>query len=270
VLRFLFLPTMILTSLLVELVAENQTLRNMVRGLSGFIGEGAGGALPSMGWTLKEFEAFINKAETDTAFEAFAKRKRAVQDGLVPPSSTAEKRSSAEELNASRKRAKTVSTNGTFDTANDVNFGSGVGNAFGSYNSDAPAMGLYSSMRPPPAFGATFLVGSDQQGSNSFMPPTASSSGLGFQSPTTGANGRDAFPSSYASGANTAPQSTASSSSMQNIPYMQQVSNGNNVTPQSSPASNNVEEGSLEDPKAQEARKLVGCVGFGFSRNICV
>ncbi|KAF8520099.1 hypothetical protein JB92DRAFT_2896191 [Gautieria morchelliformis] len=251
-----------------ELVAENQTLRNMVRGLSGFIGDGAGGALPSMGWTLKEFEAFINKAETDTAFEAFAKRKRAVQDGMVPPSSTAEKRSSTEELNTSRKRARTVSTNGTFDTATDVNFGSGVGNAFGSYNSDAPAMGLYSSMRPPPAFGATFLVGSDQQGSNSFMAPTSSSSGLGFQSPTTGTNGRDAFPSSYASGANTAPQPTASSSSMQSMPYMQQVSNGNNATPpQNSPASNNIEEGSLEDPKAQEARKLVGYHLDNYRRN---
>jgi hypothetical protein len=250
----------VLISQLVELIAENQTLRNVVRSLSNFIGDGAGGALPSMGWTLKEFEAFINKAETDTAFEAFAKRKKALQDGLVTPS---DKKSPAEDLNVSRKRPRTMSTNGALDAMADVNFGSSIGSAFGSYNSDAPAMGLYSNMRPPAGFGPAFLnsVGSDQPGSNSFIPSGPSSNaGLGFQSSPTTTNGRDAYPPSYAPGASATPQPTASSSTMQNMPFMQ-VSNGNNATPpQTSQATGNVEDNVLEDPKAQEARKLVGSV----------
>lgn len=233
----------------------------MVRGLSGFIGDGAGGLLPNMGWTLKEFEAFINKAETDTAFEAFAKRKRAMQDGLGS-SGVLEDKSPSDDLNAPRKRPRTVSTNGAFDATTDVNFTSGVGSAFGSYDSDAAPMGLYSSMRPPAGFSPAFLgLGSDQQGSSSFMSSgLASSTGLGFRSPSGGTNGRDAFTPSYPSGTNAAPQATASSSSMPNIPFMQ-TSNGSTATPaQSSPATNNIESNSLEDPKAQEARKLVGCV----------
>lgn len=256
-----------LISQLVELIAENQTLRNVVRSLSAFIGEGAGGALPSLGWTLKEFEAFINKAETDTAFEAFSKRKRAVQDGLVP---SPDKKSTTEDLNAPRKRPRTMPTNGSFDSTADVNFSSGIGSGFGSYSSDAPAMGLYSNLRPPPGFSPTFLsgVGSDQQGSNSFIASgSPSSAGLGFQSSpaTTSTNGRDGYPSSYAPGATATPQPTADASSMQNMPFMQ-VSNGNNATPsQTSEATGNPEDNVLEDPKAQEARKLVGSVDFGHS-----
>ncbi|GJJ07378.1 hypothetical protein Clacol_001580 [Clathrus columnatus] len=60
-----------------ELIAENHTLRSLVRNLSNFIGEGSGGVFkPPLGWTRKEFETFINKAETDTAFEVLMKRRK--------------------------------------------------------------------------------------------------------------------------------------------------------------------------------------------------
>ncbi|KAF8592500.1 hypothetical protein K439DRAFT_1625854 [Ramaria rubella] len=251
-----------------ELIAENQTLRNIVRSLSGFIGDGAGGALPSMGWTLKEFEAFINKAETDTAFEAFAKRKRAMQDGLVPsPGSGNEKRSAPEDASASRKRPRT-STNGSYDSPADVNFTSGVGGSFGSsFTSDPPAMSLYSSVRTAANFNSTFLsgLGSDQQGSF-LTSSTPSSTSLGFPAPSATTTRQDAFPS-YQPGSNAAPQPPANGSTLPDIPYMQ-VSNSTNGTPsQTSPATTSVDDSSLEDSKAQEARKLVAYHLDNYRRN---
>lgn len=57
-------------------MAENHTLRGLLRSLSAFIGEGAGGVLPKLGWNLNDFENYINRAETDTAWESFQKHKR--------------------------------------------------------------------------------------------------------------------------------------------------------------------------------------------------
>lgn len=71
-----------LTFVHIELISENYTLRTLVRNLSNFIGEGAGGVLPTLGWTLEEFDAFIKKADTDTAFEAFMKHRKTNMAGL--------------------------------------------------------------------------------------------------------------------------------------------------------------------------------------------
>ena len=57
-------------------MAENQTLRNLLKSLAAFIGEGAGGLLPKLGWDLNDFNDFINKSETDTAWEGFHRRKK--------------------------------------------------------------------------------------------------------------------------------------------------------------------------------------------------
>jgi hypothetical protein len=59
-----------------DLMAENHTLRGLLRSLSAFIGEGAGGVLPKLGWDLNDFENYVNRAETDTAWESFQKNKR--------------------------------------------------------------------------------------------------------------------------------------------------------------------------------------------------
>ncbi|EGO01764.1 hypothetical protein SERLA73DRAFT_177248 [Serpula lacrymans var. lacrymans S7.3] len=58
-----------------DLMAENQTLRNLLKSVSGFISEGFGGLLPKLGWDLSEFNTFLNKSETDTAWESFQRRK---------------------------------------------------------------------------------------------------------------------------------------------------------------------------------------------------
>jgi hypothetical protein len=65
--------------ILKDLMQENQVLRSLLRGLSSFIGEGAGGVLPKLGWDINDFENFINRAETDTAWESFQRNKREKQ-----------------------------------------------------------------------------------------------------------------------------------------------------------------------------------------------
>lgn len=51
-------------------------LRNLIKSVAGFIGEGAGGVLANIGWNAHEFQAFLDKSETDTAWEAFQMRRR--------------------------------------------------------------------------------------------------------------------------------------------------------------------------------------------------
>ncbi|KAG8966673.1 hypothetical protein FRC03_011508 [Tulasnella sp. 419] len=57
-------------------MAENQTLRNMLRELGNFIGSGLGGGLNKIGWTMDQYKEFVNRTETDTAYEAFESSKR--------------------------------------------------------------------------------------------------------------------------------------------------------------------------------------------------
>ena len=56
---------------LIDLMQENMTLRNLLRGLSTFIGEGAGGLLPKLGWDVSDFNTYLNRSETDTAWEGY-------------------------------------------------------------------------------------------------------------------------------------------------------------------------------------------------------
>ena len=61
-------------------MAENHHLRTLIRNLGQYIGDGLGGVLPSLGFDRpQEFVDFINRAETDTAFEGFQRRKKAAQ-----------------------------------------------------------------------------------------------------------------------------------------------------------------------------------------------
>lgn len=51
-------------------------LRDLLRSLSSFIGDGAGGLLPKLGWDLNDFNSFLNKSETDTAWESYQRHKQ--------------------------------------------------------------------------------------------------------------------------------------------------------------------------------------------------
>ena len=86
---------------------ENVTLRNLIRSLSGFIGEGVGGILPQMGFDRpQDFMDFVNKAETDTAFEGFQRRKKQAQAAAAAGLSAAAKKRSVSEDDIARKRAR--------------------------------------------------------------------------------------------------------------------------------------------------------------------
>lgn len=100
-------------------MAENAQLRNLIRSLGSYIGDGLGGVLPTLGFDRpQEFMDYLNKAETDTAFESFQKRKKtgpSTHDSPNPLSvDMGKKRSLDEGILSANKRAKTdLPTNGS-------------------------------------------------------------------------------------------------------------------------------------------------------------
>ncbi|KZT72599.1 hypothetical protein DAEQUDRAFT_663954 [Daedalea quercina L-15889] len=93
-----------------DLMHENQVLRDLLRSLSSFIGDGAGGLLPKLGWDLNDFNSFLNKSETDSAWESYQKHKQqkaadAAASGSQP--STGQKRPQEDDaLGGSSKRPR--------------------------------------------------------------------------------------------------------------------------------------------------------------------
>ena len=57
-------------------MAENCTPRGLLRSLSPFTGEDASGVLHKLGFSLNDFEDYVNRAETNTAWEAPRKHVR--------------------------------------------------------------------------------------------------------------------------------------------------------------------------------------------------
>lgn len=92
--------------MLPDLMQENQTLRNLLRGLSTFIGEGAGGLLPKLGWDMADFTNYVNRSETDTAWESYQLRKNAAN---ASDAVTGQKRPAADDTNGSAKKARSSS-----------------------------------------------------------------------------------------------------------------------------------------------------------------
>ncbi|KAF7313661.1 hypothetical protein HMN09_00522600 [Mycena chlorophos] len=77
-------------NMLKDLMEENQTLRTLLRSLGAFIGEGAGGLLPKLGWDLQDFNNFINRSETDTAWQGYQRRKKANEAAAAGQKRTAD------------------------------------------------------------------------------------------------------------------------------------------------------------------------------------
>ncbi|KIY49523.1 hypothetical protein FISHEDRAFT_58396 [Fistulina hepatica ATCC 64428] len=91
-----------------DLMQENQTLRNLVRNLASFIGDGAGGLMPKIGWDINDFDNFINRSETDTAYEGYQRRRKARTTEAL-----GQKRSALDDDDAGpSKRSKTDISNG--------------------------------------------------------------------------------------------------------------------------------------------------------------
>ncbi|KAJ7742432.1 hypothetical protein DFH07DRAFT_836441 [Mycena maculata] len=90
-------------NMLKDLMEENQTLRTLLRSLGAFIGEGAGGLLPKLGWDLADFNSFINRSETDTAWQGYQRRKKAGESSL---GSQAQKRTAEDDSSSARKKTR--------------------------------------------------------------------------------------------------------------------------------------------------------------------
>lgn len=56
-------------------MAENLNLRNLLKSVAGFIAEGTGGMVEKLGFEMHEWTAFLERSETDTAWESFQSRK---------------------------------------------------------------------------------------------------------------------------------------------------------------------------------------------------
>ncbi|KAH6915248.1 hypothetical protein BKA70DRAFT_1258439 [Coprinopsis sp. MPI-PUGE-AT-0042] len=93
-----------------DLMAENHNLRQMLRSLASFIGEGMGGVLPKIGWEQRDFDTFLNKGETDTAWEGYQARKKGADSrpaggpsSSMPPIATQKRPSEGDILNSRKK-----------------------------------------------------------------------------------------------------------------------------------------------------------------------
>ncbi|KAJ6509980.1 hypothetical protein C8R47DRAFT_775657 [Mycena vitilis] len=89
-----------LKNMLKDLMEENQTLRTLLRSLGAFIGEGAGGLLPKLGWDLADFNNFISRSETDTAWQGYQRRKKASD------TTGGQKRSAEDDSTNARKKTR--------------------------------------------------------------------------------------------------------------------------------------------------------------------
>lgn len=93
--------------MLQDLNRENQALRQLVKELSSFIGEGIGGFLPKLGWDINSFEEFKNRSETDTMNDSFQHRKKNPgQPAPVVPLLAGQKRRTEELPGLGRKKSK--------------------------------------------------------------------------------------------------------------------------------------------------------------------
>jgi hypothetical protein len=216
-------------------MAENQTLRGLLRGLAAFIGEGAGGFLPKLGWDATDFNNFINKSETDTAWEGYQKRKKAQVSGAGPPTMQSRKRASEDDLGNRSKKAR-----------NDDNSLEDRQNGFSllvqmPQSSVAPPS-LYSTSpqsQERPAMFAELMQGPNEM----FMQPSTSAKSAQYPAPS--ASNLNSYPPSYVPGVNMNMEQPMSSSDGSS----QGMQRTNQVEPP--------DEMDDDDPKKSEAFKLI-------------
>lgn len=185
----------------IDLMAENQTLRNLLRTLASFIGDGAGGLLPKMGWDLQDFNNFVNKGETDTAWEGYTLRKRAGQgkneEPEVPTSYSdkfsaqgTQKRPSDVEVNGHATKRQRSGDKGYDNTSN------GFSMMMPMQSSSIPASQARSMFPAPPRQDDLFPELLRNANGSSFFIPQSSSAGAQYSSPNSAVDG---YPRSFMS-----------------------------------------------------------------------
>jgi len=242
-------------NILKDLMAENHVLRGFIRNLTQFIGDGAGGLLAKLGWSMQDFENFVNKSETDTAYESFQRRKREGQ----PSSSSAQaaisrKRASEDDTTGSAKRARGATER------DETERGTDAFPVLVSMNSVTSSSNLYANRSPQDASLFSELM-RGPNGSPLLMPgPSSPSSYATSSSQVPQSNG--SYQSSYVTPLNIGVDSTTINS----MPFV-----NNPTTPtiqqQSRSSVGTLEELEPVDPKGVEAQKLISYHLENYKRN---
>ncbi|KAG1791365.1 uncharacterized protein HD556DRAFT_1386020 [Suillus plorans] len=252
-------------AILRDLMTENQVLRGLLKSVSGFIGDGAGGLLVKLGWDAADFDSFINKAETDTAWESFQARKHsqktsqtsnAMSSMLGPSNNTGKRPSDDDSGPGPAKKARGMSNSEqNSDRRDSYPLMLPVSSAVPSASSLYP---------PPPPQGRSpqdNMFSDLMQSANSpvFMPSTTSST-----------------PSHYTASADFQPYVPQMSMNVeQRLGAMSYPTNKTNaaVSQQRVPQNSSIEEpddqdmAELRDPKKIEAMKLIKYHLDNFMRN---
>lgn len=234
-------------------MAENHVLRGFLRNLSEFIGDGAGGLLSKHGWSMQDFDKFVNKSETDTAYESYQRRKR--EGHQTAPSSgastsaqaTSLKRPSEDDTASNPKRARRPSDRDDNERTTDP-FPVLV-----PMNPVTSNSNLYTSRSPPDASLFSDLI-RGPNGSPMLMPgPSSPSSYATSSSQVPQSNG--GYQGSYVTPLNMGVDSTT----MNSMPFVSNTSTPT-IQQQSRPSVGALDELEAIDPKNVEAQKLISFV----------
>jgi hypothetical protein len=230
-------------------MAENQILRGFLRSLSDFIGDGAGGLLPKLGWSMQDFEKFVNKSETDTAYDSYQRRKR---EGQTPAASTSTqatslKRASEDDTASNPKRARRPSERDDNERPTDA-FPVLV-----PLNPVTSNSNLYTGRSPPDTSLFSDLI-RGPNGSPMLMPgPSSPSSYATSSSQVPQSNG--GYQGSYVTPLNMG----VDSATMNSLPFVSNTSTPT-IQQQSQPSVGALDELEAIDPKNVEAQKLISFV----------
>lgn len=239
-----------LRKIMKDLMQENQVLRNLLRSLSSFIGDGAGGVLPKMGWDINDFNNFINRSETDTAWESYQRHKR-------DEPTNGNKRSADDDVNGRNKRARSsTDLSGTEDPYPLlVPMNAAV--------PPLPANGLYPPSRTDAATFMSDLMRGGAGGSAMFVPPTTSSTPFApANTASIGGTQHQSFSSTYLSPVNLNVDTGVPNVSMINNPVP-----NSGLTPNGPTATQPQSRDDDQDPKRVEAYKLIQYHLDNYKRN---
>ncbi|KAJ7276235.1 hypothetical protein B0H12DRAFT_1084269 [Mycena haematopus] len=238
-----------LKNMLKDLMEENQTLRTLLRSLGAFIGEGAGGLLPKLGWDITDFNNFINRSETDTAWQGYQRRKKTAE--VTTPQG--QKRSAEDDSSNTRKKTRT--------TDHEADAGQNGYPVLVNMNPPMPGNNMYGRDGNNNALFSDLMRGSNGSPMFSNTPPNANAS-------PTFANGSQStnYQNSYMSGVNMGvdpslpPLSFSPPSSVPSAPIQQQQQQPNQM-----PTPDQAEED--DDPNKSEAYKLIHYHLDNYKRN---
>lgn len=175
-------------------MAENVALRNLIKSISGFIAEGSGGMIQKLGFEMHEWNAFLDKAETDTAWESFQSRKHnkktsqssnAMTSMLGPQSSTS-KRPLEDDAPSSNysKKSRTLSSGSSIERPESYHLLVPMSSTVPPPHPPAPSI-YPSTVRSPQESLFSEVLRNGHGSSPVFIAPTPSGTPAHYTSPST-------------------------------------------------------------------------------------